>query len=276
MGIYFYETKRAFCSRWFACAMALALALSLLQLITGSLAYGFGDTWERWRSGLYGVTPPSLYNSWMGGVLGSVFSELYYVLAPLVCCLPFARSLGEDLHSGFAGVLAQRSSVRSYLYAKSIACFLASVVVAVVPQLVNLWLSALCVPSLRPDPATGMYAVFARSAFSGLFYARPALYLAVYLLIMTLVMGLFSVTMMFALSRFHNAGLVAAAPLVVDELLYFSLFCAGLGGYAPSRVIMPSQPVLGIEPTWIAAEILVLGLLASRLLHKQIRDFEVL
>ena len=50
MGIYLYELRRAFCSRRFFLAVAVALVPSLLQLITGPLAYGFGEIWARWRS----------------------------------------------------------------------------------------------------------------------------------------------------------------------------------------------------------------------------------
>lgn len=276
MGIYLYELRRAFCSRRFFLAVAVALVPSLLQLITGPLAYGFGEIWARWRSGLYGVTPPSLYGTWMGGTLGSVFSELFYVLAPLFCCLPYAWSLGSDLHGGFAGVLVQRCDARSYLCAKSAACFLAAAAVVVVPQAVNFWLSALCVPTLSPDPAAGMYAVFARSAFSELFYAWPILYVGLYLLISAVTMGLFSVLAMLLAMPLRNTGLVAALPLIADELLYFALFCLGLGGYAPSRVIMPNQPVLGIEPVWVLVEICFLAVASAVLLYRRIEEFEVI
>ena len=118
--------------------------------------------------------------------------------------------------------------------------------------------------------------MFARSAFSELFYAWPSLYVGLYLLISAVTMGLFSVLAMLLAMPLRNTGLVAALPLIADELLYFALFCLGLGGYAPSRVIMPSQPVLGIEPMWVLVEICFLAVASAALLYRRIKEFEVI
>lgn len=262
IGMVRYEIRRATRSRAFLLALAAMSLMAALQFLTSGFAYGFLPIWEKWRSGAGGITPPSVLNSWIGGTLSSVFSQLFYVAAPLFACLPFSWSLGDDLATGFAAVVIQRRGYRSYLWAKALACFCAAAAVLMIPQLLNLLLTSLCVPFIDPDPASGMYAVFARSAFAELFYRSPMVYVLLYICLSGFVMGSMGVITMSVSAAVRNRAVLTVLPIVADELLYFLLFCAGLGGYAPSRIIMPAQPFLGMSACAILVEALALACVA--------------
>ena len=271
-----YEVRRAVSSRAFALALTATTAISVLQFLTSGFAYGFLPIWENWRSGAGGITPPSVLNSWLGGTLSSVFSQLFYISAPLFACLPFSWSLGDDLSTGFTAVVMQRGDGPSYLRAKAGACFCAAAAVIMAPQLLNLLLTALCVPFIEPDPASGMYPVFARSAFAELFYRAPMAYVALYLLLSGIVMGSIGVLVMAASAALRSRAVLTVLPVVADELLYFLLFCASLGGYAPSRAIMPAQPFVGMSGAAVVLETAALTCLASVAVLRLSRRFEVL
>lgn len=126
-----------------------------------------------------GVT---LYNSWMGGQSSTLGHSLFYTLLPLLAVLPCGWCFSEELNSGYLHMVVPLCGRRRYFMGKMGAYFIAGGLIALVPQLASILLTALFIPAVQPKILYFTYYPIAHGAMlSGLFYTRPALYLAVIL-----------------------------------------------------------------------------------------------
>lgn len=263
-GVLRFELRRAFHGGAFWIALVAALALALLQLASVSVPYALGDTWETWRSGTDGM-PPTVWGSWMGATSYSIWSVLFYYLAPLLCCAPFASTLCSDLQSGYASELLTRSSTAEYLRAKVVASCLTAVVIVVVPQIVNLIGTMLFLPIIQPDPVTGLFPISPDAAAAELFYENPWAYTVLFLVIGAVVAALLACFSLVCSLWLRSPLLVLLLPFLVSVLLNFLFFTWGITCYAPNVIIAPYQGYPGLSLplalAGLAACSLALGLL---------------
>lgn len=270
-GVLRFELRRAFRGRAFWIALGAALALALLQLVCVSIPYALGDAWQVWRSGGDGM-PPTVWGSWMGSTSYSVWSTLFYYLAPLLCCAPFAATLSSDLRSGYCTELLTRSGAAEYLRAKIVASCLTAAVIVVVPQVVNLVGTMLFLPVVQPDPVTGLFPISSGAAAATLFYENPWAYVALFLAIGAVVAALLACLALACSLWLRSPLLVLLLPFLVSVLLNFLFFTWGITCYAPNVIIAPYQGYPGLNLplalAGLAACFLALGLLFARYLRK--------
>ena len=135
----------------------------------------------------------NLYQSWIGGAGMNPGSALFYTLLPLLCALPCGWGVCEELSSGYLHMAAPLCGRRRYFAAKMAAFLMTGGLVALVPQLLSLMLTAMFIPAVRPNIVYYIYYPISHGAMlSGLFYAHPLCYVLIILCIDIMFGGLFA------------------------------------------------------------------------------------
>lgn len=236
------ELSRAFASRAFVIALAIGIVLAVIHVISVPFQYGSADIWTRWRSGMGGAYPPSLYSSWIGQTPFSVLTAIFYYSVPLLACVPFADSLCTDLWSRYAIHSISRSGKMHYFASKALAVALSSGAVVLIPLALNFFLAACFVPALSPEPAAGTFFVAPSALLADLYYAHPLLHVAVFLVIACLFAGAFG-QISLAVSFFvTNRYVVVLLPFAGCMALNFALQGTFLAGFSPVNMMLPYQP----------------------------------
>lgn len=246
------ELKRAFCNRMFFIAVLLGVCIALLQVYQDAFPYAGGIE-------LYpDQYPPSIYNTCIGYSF-SVWNTVFYMIFPLLCALPFADSFLADKKSGYLENIYTRSSKPRYLVSKFTAVFLSGGAAVLLPLLINLFLTALCVPGVIPDASTGFFSIFGNAAGAEMYYTYPIVYVLLYDLLLFLVSGILACTAL-AFSFFIKYRYVI---LLTPFLLFMAISCifgmvSSNGVLDISQWILPSQQSYPLVLPVAFAELLVL------------------
>lgn len=246
------ELKRAFCNKMFFIAVLLGVCIALLQVYQDAFPYAAGIE-------LYpDQYPPSVYNTCMGYSI-SVWNTVFYMVFPLLCALPYADSFLSDKKSGYLENIYTRSCKCRYLTAKFTAVFLSGGTAVVLPLLLNLFLTALCVPAVIPDASTGFFPIFGDAAGASIYYTYPIAYVLLYDLLLFAVSGIFACTAL-AFSFFIRYRYVI---LLTPFLLFMAISClfgmvSSNGVLDISQWILPSQQSSPLVLPVAFAELLVL------------------
>lgn len=166
------ECKRAFFSK----GMATALLIGIAVVLWHQYQYVWNPKIE-----LYGIyCPESMFYRWIGASSFPMQSYLFYLILPVLACLPAGSSYYEDLHSGYYIHIYTRNRKKEYLFAKYIAVFLSGGTAIVLPLLISLYLTAMRFPMLAPEPIMG-FGPNVRSMGHLLFYQHPWLHTLLFL-----------------------------------------------------------------------------------------------
>lgn len=163
-------------------------------------------------------------------------SSLFYVLAPLLCLLPYAWSYRSELSGGYLAQIYDRASRTAYYRAKAAAVFATAFAVVLVPQVVNFIVLCCIFPLYTPTPVDALYTgITGSSPWAHLYYTAPWLYMTIYFLASSTLAGLWA-TFVLALSFFVSNRVV----LLVGSYLALQLVPAAwvevmgsLGLWAP-------------------------------------------
>ena len=83
-----YELKRAFESIGIKISILIGSVIAILDLITFYLQYGAPGG-------------KILIQAWMGTDFQFAYNGLFYIVFPIIACLPFAGSYYQDVSSGY-------------------------------------------------------------------------------------------------------------------------------------------------------------------------------
>lgn len=222
----------------------VGLAITLSHIVTGVIpaAQALGETWTLAVS--KGVYPTSIFNTWIGGDLGSLQPVLFFFLLPLLACIPYAGSLSADRTSGYKTNILTRISTGKYYFAKYVAIYLSAAVVIIVPLLANFIATHCFIPAVNPSVSAGTFPLFAKSMWADTFYSAPYQYLFQYFLLIFAFSGLLATTCMFFSFLSDNRFVVLVAPFLISLFLDFAvgnLF--SLPGFSPMEFLNPAQPI---------------------------------
>jgi len=207
------EFSRAFCNKWMAISLAIGCGMALLNAADAAL----GAT--EWLRASYdaGMLPPTVFDHVFGMRMLLPNTMFYYIL-PILAALPFVDTFYTDVKSGYVKNVFIRTKKRDYLTAKGLAVFLSAFAAIAIPLLLNLFATAMLLPSVLPDATAQRSYITANSMWADMFYANPYRYILLYSLITSTFAGLFTLLGL-AVSRFViNRFLVLIVPFVV----YFS------------------------------------------------------
>jgi hypothetical protein len=202
-----------------------------------AVPFSTSDLWVNWRTGAGGAYPPTLFNSWMGATPYSIYSEIYYTFLPLVICIPGATSILNDIKNGTENHSA------NYYFAKLASVFASGGTVAVAPLLLNLFITAMFVPALPPEPVAGTFPLYSTQMLADLYYFAPAAHIAVYLAITYIVSGVLACLALATSFYLSNRILITATPFIFSLASFYLLANIGVAGYSPINALAPYQPV---------------------------------
>ncbi|MDR0515287.1 MAG: hypothetical protein LBG81_09055 [Coriobacteriaceae bacterium] len=259
MGILRIELGRAFLNRWFAAALGLASAI-----VVAHVAFSIMPAAAEQQMYVEGVGfPLSVFNRWIGGWPGTVFPTLYFFILPLLVCLPFSATLYSDTRTGYDGQVATRVSRRRYYYSKAAAAFLSGMAVAVVPLVLDFYLTALFLPLVMPEPASGLFPIFPYSTWSDIYYTNAFLYTGMFLALIAGASGLIACVPLLFSRLLGNGVLVLCSSLFLDTIANYLIGSTDLKFLVPSVFMRPDQPYYGFDGIQVA--LFVCGLAALEL-----------
>lgn len=185
------ELGKAVKNRWFAISIsfgALCVVMSLFAVLKNYYSdigvMGIMQALERDQlASLEDFTQiTTLYNSWIGSAGMTLGHSLFYTLLPLLAVLPCGWCFSEELNSGYLHTAIPLCGRKRYFTAKMAAYFLSGGLIALMPQLLSLLLTALFIPAVVPNILYHIYYPIEHGAMlSGLFYSHPMLYIAIVL-----------------------------------------------------------------------------------------------
>lgn len=182
-----FELKRAFESVGTKISILIGSVIVLLDLLTFYLQYG---------------APGGhiLIQAWIGTDFQFAYNGLFYIVYPILACLPFAGSYYQDVFSGYDKNICIRISRKQYMIAKCFAVYVSAFVCTIIPLLGNLFIAAGLYPDSLPEKLNFLSAgVIDCDRFPVLFSEHPLAYCMVFILVDGLfagALGLVSVAVM--------------------------------------------------------------------------------
>ncbi len=168
-------------------------------------------------SGLY-LSSPYVQTMSRDGM--AVASSLFYVLAPLLCLVPYAWSYRSELSGGYLAQVYARTSRAAYCRAKAAAVFASAFTVVLAPQIVNFIVLCCIYPLYVPTPVDVLYtATIGSDPWARLYYSIPGLYTVIYFLVSSVLAGLWA-TFVSALSFLvSNRVVLLVGPYLLLNLI---------------------------------------------------------
>lgn len=269
------ELNKVVNNRWFAISLVFGCICAVMSLCSVLTIY-YSDT------GTMGVVQDlaqanlvplddltqmtTLYNSWIGGAGRTLGHSLFYTLLPFISVLPCGWCFAEELRSGYLHVAVPLCGRRRYFGAKMAAYFLSGGLIVLLPQLFSVLLTALFIPSVRPNILYQIYYPIVHGAmFSGLFYSHPMLYILTILGMDFVFGGLYSwISMTVALLTKNRMSaiivpllLLLAGDMARNLILYISYL-----EISPLIILHPLSPS-NIVKGWVVLSWMGLLLVAS-------------
>ncbi|UWO26155.1 hypothetical protein [Marvinbryantia formatexigens] len=203
------------------------------------------------------VYPLSAFGQWFGGENATVYSTLFYFIAPILAAFPSAGSYKADMKSGYIKNVLTRTERRTYLCTKYLVAFLSGGMIVVFPMVLDFALTAMVLPALIPQSGTGLFPIFSSSLLGDLYYLHPYAYLISYLGINFLYFGLLASLALPAAHFCDNLFSVVLMPFLVYLFVYAVTQLTGLHQLCPFGFLRPAQPIAG-NVVVIAAEVLLM------------------
>ncbi len=249
------EMKRAFLNRMFAASLLIGFTICTVQIFNEVLPM-LQYQQSLVQSDTY---PHGVFSKWLGGG-NSFWIVLYFALLPILAALPYADSLHADRRSGYVKNIFTRGKRRSYYAAKFISVFLSGGAAAVLPLLWNLYLCAMLLPSITPDPVAGTFWPNAASLWAEQFYTQPFAYTALFCAMIFVAAGLLAAIALAATFFVKYRFVVLLVPFIVYQLITFLSRLISDMALDMQQWLMPQQ-YFPIEPVKAGSEILLLALL---------------
>lgn len=172
MKVVKFELKRAFHSRLFLVSLIIGLIICIADLLT------FASVWEK------EVGDARLILAWIGVNGRFAYNRIFYVLLPVLACLPYGGSYYTDMSSGYEKNICIKTSRSTYMLAKGLAVFSSAFVGVALPLLVNLFLCAGLYPNYYPEKLTFLSAgILDNGLFPVLYHRYPHFYCLVFIFI---------------------------------------------------------------------------------------------
>ena len=171
----------------------------------------------------------SLYNVWIGSISGDLFfTTIFYFILPLAATLPFSFSLSDESKSGYLRQMTLKKGQMRYYFAKYIVTFTSGFLLAAIPLLINVIITACYIPAYKPDPLEQLYSgQYYGQYLANIFYSEPFAFMIIFILIPGLFCGLWADLSMCLSFFIKNKFFVVIIPylfLFFEKAFFDSLF----------------------------------------------------
>lgn len=192
--------------------------------------------------------PFSVFNSWMGIFIGfDPFATAYVYVCMLFCALPYCGNFSRDNHNQYILQYYSRASRNKVHAARFITTFVSGGMLVLLPVLMNLIATMMCVPALSPVE-NGLFIGSGKSFMGCLFYNHTFVYIIIYIVQFFVYGGAFSVVSLAVAFLFDNAFLVMISPFIayygVGVLSTVGKNIFGLYTFNPMSYISPSNVLM--------------------------------
>jgi hypothetical protein len=162
-------------------SFATGVLLSISQYIKESFSVRhYLEVYKKvWPSML---VPHTVFTKWIGGEAFSFQYFSFFILVPLLSTLPAGNAISLECKTRYRTIVMARAGKSAYFFSKLCAAFILGGLLSVFPLLLNLYLTAMTLPSIIPNNATGFFAISSESFMAEIFYTRPYQYIFIYLL----------------------------------------------------------------------------------------------
>lgn len=224
-----YELKRAFESIWTKTSLLIGCLIVILDL---------GTFYQQYDSPGNKI----LIQAWIGTDFQFAYNSLFYVVFPIIACLPYAGSYYLDIKSGYDKNICIRISRKQYLIAKCIAVYLSAFFCIVVPLLINLFITAGLYPNNPPEKLDFLSAgIIDCHRFPVLFSETPLIYILIFIFLDGVFAGALGM-MSLAVTRFCKSQF---SVVIIPFVLYIvtGVIMVGENGHSISvmEMINPIQ-----------------------------------
>lgn len=231
MRVIKFEIYRAFHSRTFFISILIGMIICLLDILT--FCFEFGVNGSKY-----------LIQAWIGTNYQFAYNQMFFVLLPVISCLPYGGSLFWDIRTGYDRNICTRTSRISYASAKSLAVFLSAFVSIALPLCFDLLVVAGLFPNYIPERLEFMsIGLLDRHLFTLTYSYHPALYCLIYILIDSMFAGVIALTSL-SLSKVVKSHFSAVvAPMVIAIITSMILSSDAQGNWGLLGMINPRQSV---------------------------------
>ncbi len=187
------ELSKAFRKKSFFVSLATALVIAGASAVlccigtyqgTLSAVTGYETKW-------FDPSTLSCFRYWIVTDFQWPTTYLFFLVLPLLAAIPNARSFQWEFASGYTNSVVTRCGKRRYFAAKSVAVFLSSGTIALIPVIASILLAACYAPARIPDVTSVIYfAVYDVSLWSEVFYSQPVVFVCLYCVLIFAVCGM--------------------------------------------------------------------------------------
>lgn len=206
------------------------------------------------------LSPHNVAESWMAGNSGNLEVFLFFLILPLLACLPFGTSYFDDYNSGFLKNIYMRISKKEYLLVKYIVTFLSAGIAVILPLMLNLICSLMLLPNLVPTPAYVQNQVNPMVVFYTLFYLYPILYTFIYFVFIFFMAGIFACIGLVASFLTDYKIILLICPFLIQLIIHVVCTIIGKSEYS---CVFWQQPGFGVVSLWIVFFYLGIGFLST-------------
>ena len=240
VGILGSELKRVFINRGFVIALGIGLLLCLLHaLVSGLICFDSrmnffglpgGDSHPATVGGLsyplivggpFSWAFTSIWYSYKG--IPSLLLSCYFLLLPLLVCLPYVRSYRLERSGRSSNNL--ESSAKKYLHwgVRLFAIFIAAVLITVVPLILDLLITAFLIPSIVIPAAAGASFLESYDQWIDSFVSFQLPFFILWFTLLAVFAGLLALLGAAVIYRSKKVFIGLSASFIVFTLSFYSL-----------------------------------------------------
>lgn len=234
------ELERAYKNKAFLVALIIGAMLSFANVIIEVIPRAMNPLRTFSRDGQ--ILPQNVFVSWMGGNQNFEYTLLIRII-PLLVVIPYAATYFSDKKNGIIKNYYVRMDKKNYLIAKYITVFFSAGIVAIFPFVLNLMITSMILPSIRPEVASSQ-GLSVNGLWSQIYYTHPYAYILLSLMLIFMLSGIFgSMTLM--LSHFANNRFIAMVfPFLLTtctNMLFSNSRNWFIRGFTTSRILDMTQ-----------------------------------
>lgn len=175
------ELRRAFIGKQMLIALILSCAITLLQILVDVVPVikYLDDT----------MYPHTVFSKCLS-LIYSMFPVYYILIIALIAAMPCAVNMYKDRKTGYIKNIFTRTSKKNYYIGQYAVAFISGGAVAVIPQIINILIVALILPSVQPYVGIGYCGISIGRMWEKIFYRNAYLYLAMYMVLDFVFFGL--------------------------------------------------------------------------------------